>query len=90
MNPTNDVFEKRIAALEGGVAAVAASSGQSAQALALLSLCSVGDNIVSTSYLYGGTYNQLKVLFPRMGITTKFVQGDSAEAFAKAIDSKTK
>jgi len=90
MNPTNDVFEKRIAALEGGVAAVAASSGQSAQAMALLSLASVGDNIVSTSYLYGGTYNQLKVLFPRMGVTTKFVKGDKAEDFAKAIDAKTK
>ncbi|PWN93226.1 homocysteine synthase [Acaromyces ingoldii] len=90
MNPTNDVFEKRIAALEGGVAAVAASSGQSAQAMALLSLASVGDNIVSTSYLYGGTYNQLKVLFPRFGVTTKFVQGDKPEDFAKAIDAKTK
>jgi O-acetylhomoserine/O-acetylserine sulfhydrylase len=90
MNPTNDVFEKRIAALEGGVAAVAAASGQSAQAMALLSLASVGDNIVSTSYLYGGTYNQLKVLFPRMGVTTKFIKGDSAEDFAKAIDAKTK
>ncbi|UZJ57491.1 hypothetical protein CBS101457_006811 [Exobasidium rhododendri] len=90
MNPTNDVFEKRIAALEGGVAAVAAASGQSAQAMALLSLASVGDNIVSTSYLYGGTYNQLKVLFPRLGVTTKFVQGDKAEDFAKAIDAKTK
>jgi O-acetylhomoserine/O-acetylserine sulfhydrylase len=90
MNPTNDVFEKRMAALEGGVAAVAASSGQSAQAMALLALCSAGDNIVSTSYLYGGTYNQLKVLFPRMGITTNFVEGDKAADFAKAIDSKTK
>lgn len=90
MNPTNDVFEKRIAALEGGVAAVAAASGQSAQALAILSLAGAGDNIVSTSYLYGGTYNQLKVLFPRLGITTKFVNGDKPEDFAKAIDSKTK
>lgn len=90
MNPTNDVFEKRVAALEGGAAAVAASSGQSAQALALLALASVGDNIVSTSYLYGGTYNQLKVLFPRFGVTTKFVKGDKAEDFAKAIDAKTK
>lgn len=90
MNPTNDVFEKRIAALEGGVAAVAASSGQSAQALALLSLASAGDNIVSTSYLYGGTYNQLKVLFPRFGIQTKFINADKAEDFAKAIDARTK
>ncbi|KDN52761.1 lyase [Tilletiaria anomala UBC 951] len=90
MNPTNDVFEKRIAALEGGVAAVAAASGQSAQAMTILALASAGDNIVSTSNVYGGTYNQFKVLFPRMGVTTKFVKGDNPEDFAKAIDSKTK
>ncbi|PWN47164.1 homocysteine synthase [Violaceomyces palustris] len=90
MNPTNDVFEKRIAALEGGAAAVAAASGQSAQAMALLALASTGDNIVSSSYLYGGTYNAFAVLFPRMGITTKFVTGDKPEDFAKAIDSRTK
>ncbi|KAK0533585.1 Homocysteine/cysteine synthase [Tilletia horrida] len=90
MNPTNDVFEKRVAALEGGVAAVAAASGQSAQALALLSLAGNGDNIVASSFLYGGTYNQLKVLFPRWGVTTKFVNGLNPEDFAKAIDSKTK
>lgn len=63
MNPTNDVFEKRIAKLEGGAAAVAASSGQSAQFMAITTLASAGDNIVSTSYLYGGTYNQFKVRF---------------------------
>ncbi|CEH14856.1 o-acetylhomoserine-lyase [Ceraceosorus bombacis] len=90
MNPTTDVFEKRIAALEGGAAALATSSGQSAQAMAVLALAQAGDNIVSTSYLYGGTYNQFKVLFPRMGITTKFVKGDSPDDIAKAIDSKTK
>ncbi len=90
MNPTNDVFEKRIAALEGGVAAVAASSGQSAQAMALLALASAGDNIISTSYLYGGTYNQLKVLFPRLGVTTKFVKGDKPEDFGALIDERTK
>lgn len=90
MNPTVDVFEKRIAALEGGVAAVAASSGQSAQFMAIAALAHVGDNIVSTSNLYGGTYNQLKVMFPRLGITAKFVQGDKAEDFEKAIDDKTK
>ncbi|CAD6936187.1 unnamed protein product [Tilletia caries] len=90
MNPTNDVFEKRIAALEGGVAAVAAASGQSAQALALLSLAGQGDNIVSSSFLYGGSYNQLKVLFPRWGITTKFVKTLDPADFAKAIDEKTK
>ena len=90
MNPTVDVFEKRIAALEGGVAAVAASSGQSAQFMAIAALAHAGDNIVATSNLYGGTYNQLKVFLPRLGITTKFVAGDQAEDFAKAIDEKTK
>ncbi|KAJ9190972.1 hypothetical protein DTO166G4_5909 [Paecilomyces variotii] len=90
MNPTVDVFEKRIAALEGGVAAVAASSGQSAQFMAFAALAHAGDNIVATSNLYGGTYNQLKVLLPRLGITTKFVQGDKAEDIAAAIDDRTK
>lgn len=90
MNPTVDVFEKRIAALEGGVAAVAASSGQAAQFMAITALAHSGDNIVATSNLYGGTYNQLKVQFPRLGITTKFVDGDKAEDFAAAIDDKTK
>ncbi|OOF94431.1 hypothetical protein ASPCADRAFT_516666 [Aspergillus carbonarius ITEM 5010] len=90
MNPTVDVFEKRIAALEGGAAAVAASSGQAAQFMAISALAHVGDNIVSTSNLYGGTYNQFKVLFPRFGIKTKFVQGDSPEDIAAAIDDRTK
>jgi len=90
MNPTVDVFEKRIAALEGGVAALAASSGQSAQFMALAALCHAGDNIVSTSNLYGGTYNQFKVFMPRLGITTKFVQGDDPQDFKKLIDEKTK
>jgi len=90
MNPTVDVFEKRIAALEGGVAAVAASSGQAAQFMAFAALAQAGDNIVSTSNLYGGTYNQLKVLLPRFGIQTKFVKGDNAEDFKNAIDDKTK
>ncbi|SPQ27304.1 1e6bfde5-9b80-4b72-9310-8ec98359b8c7 [Thermothielavioides terrestris] len=90
MNPTVDVFEKRIAALEGGVAAVAASSGQAAQFMTIGALAHAGDNIVSTSNLYGGTYNQFKVLFSRFGITTKFVNGDKAEDFAAAIDDKTK
>lgn len=88
--PTVDVFEKRIAALEGGVAAVAASSGQSAQFMAISALAHAGDNIVSTSNLYGGTYNQFKILFPRLGITTKFVNGDKAEDIAAAIDDRTK
>jgi len=90
MNPTVDVFEKRIAALEGGVAAVAAASGQAAQFMTIAALAHAGDNIVATSNLYGGTYNQLKVLFPRLGITTKFVNGDSPADIAAAIDEKTK
>ncbi|KAJ2904960.1 O-acetylhomoserine (thiol)-lyase [Zalerion maritima] len=90
MNPTVDVFEKRIAALEGGVAAVAAASGQAAQFMTITALAHAGDNIVSTSNLYGGTYNQFKVLFPRLGITTKFVDGDKPEDLAAAIDDKTK
>lgn len=90
MNPTVDVFEKRIAALEGGVAALATSSGQAAQFIAIATLAHAGDNIVSTSNLYGGTYNQLKVMFPRLGITTKFINGDAPEDFKAAIDDKTK
>jgi O-acetylhomoserine/O-acetylserine sulfhydrylase len=90
MNPTVDVFERRIAALEGGMAAVAASSGQAAQFMVIAALAHAGDNIVSTSNLYGGTYNQLKVFLPRLGITTKFVKGDKPEDFAKAIDENTK
>jgi len=90
MNPTVDVFEKRIAALEGGVAALAASSGQAAQFMAITALAHAGDNIISTSNLYGGTYNQLKVFLPRLGINTKFVNGDKAEDFKAAIDDKTK
>lgn len=88
--PTVDVFEKRISALEGGVAAVAASSGQSAQFMAFAALAHAGDNIVSTSNLYGGTYNQLKVFLPRLGITTKFVKGDDPKEFERLIDDKTK
>ncbi|MEG3896570.1 MULTISPECIES: O-acetylhomoserine aminocarboxypropyltransferase/cysteine synthase [unclassified Microcoleus] len=89
-NPTTDVFEKRIAALEGGVAALATSSGQAAQLLAIANIAQAGDNIVSTSYLYGGTYNQFKVTFPRLGIQVKFVDGDEAEDFRQAIDDRTK
>ncbi len=90
MNPTTDVFEKRIAALEGGAAAVAVASGQAAQFLALATLAGAGDNIVATSFLYGGTYNQLKVALPRLGITTKFIAGDDPEAFRRAIDARTR
>lgn len=90
MNPTTDVFEKRVAALEGGVAALATSSGQAAQMLAITTICQSGDNIVSTSNLYGGTFNQFKVTFPRLGINVKFADGDEPAAFEKHIDSRTK
>lgn len=90
MNPTTDVFEKRIAALEGGVAALATASGQAAQFLTISNLAQAGDNIVSTSFLYGGTYNQFKVTLPRLGIGVKFVEGDAAEDFRQAIDERTK
>jgi O-acetylhomoserine (thiol)-lyase len=90
MNPTTDVFERRVAALEGGVAALATSSGQAAQFLALTTLAEAGDNIVSTSYLYGGTYNQFKVSFPRIGIEVRFAEGDDPETIARLIDERTK
>jgi O-acetylhomoserine (thiol)-lyase len=90
MNPTTDVFEKRIAALEGGVGALATSSGQAAQFLAISNIAQAGDNIVSTSLLYGGTYNQFKVTLPRLGIGVKLVDGDDVAALSKAIDGKTK
>ena len=90
MNPTTDVFEKRIAALEGGAAALATSSGQAAQMLAITTICQSGENIVSTSNLYGGTFNQFKVTFSRLGINVKFAEGDEPEAFEKHIDDKTK
>ena len=90
MNPTTDVFEKRIAALEGGVAALATSSGQAAQFIALNNILQSGDNFISTSFLYGGTYNQFKVAFKRLGIETRFAKGDSAEEFEKLIDKNTK
>lgn len=89
-NPTTDVFEKRIAALEGGVAALAVSSGQAAQFIALTNILQNGDNFVSTSFVYGGTYNQFKVQFKRLGIQVKFVNGDNPADFEKAIDEKTK
>lgn len=90
MNPTTDVFEKRIAALEGGVAALAVGSGQAAQFIALNNILQAGDNFVSTTFLYGGTYNQFKVAFKRLGIDVRFAEGDKAEAFEKLIDKKTK
>lgn len=90
MNPTTDVFEQRIAALEGGVAAVATASGQAAQLIAITTLARAGDNIVSTSYLYGGTYNQFKVALERLGIEVRFVSSDDPSDFAARIDDRTK
>jgi O-acetylhomoserine (thiol)-lyase len=90
MNPTNDVFEQRIAALEGGKAALAVASGSSAITYAILNIAGSGDEIVSASTLYGGTYNLFSVTFPRLGIKTVFVDPDDPENFRKAINEKTK
>ena len=90
MNPTTDVFEKRIAALEGGIAALATASGQAAQFIALTNILQVGDNFVTSPFLYGGTYNQFKVAFKRLGIEVRFAEDDTAESIEKHIDEKTK
>jgi O-acetylhomoserine (thiol)-lyase len=90
MNPTTDVFENRVASLEGGMAALATSSGQAAQFLALTALAGPGDEIVAASTLYGGTYTQLDVSFRRLGIDVKFVEPDDPENFRKAITPKTR
>jgi O-acetylhomoserine (thiol)-lyase len=90
MNPTTDVFEKRIAALEGGVAALAVGSGQAAQFIALNNILQAGDNFITTSFLYGGTYNQFKVAFKRLGIEVRFADGDDPASFENLIDTKTK
>ena len=90
MNPTTEVFEKRIAALEGGVTGLATSSGQAAQFIALNNILEAGDNFVSTSFLYGGTYNQFKVAFKRLGIEARFAKSDAVEDFEILIDEKTK
>ncbi|MET3979963.1 O-acetylhomoserine/O-acetylserine sulfhydrylase [Mucilaginibacter sp. UYP25] len=90
MNPTTDVFEKRIAALEGGIAALATASGQAAQFIALNNILQAGDNFVTSPFLYGGTYNQFKVAFKRLGIEVRFAEDDTAENIEKHIDSKTK
>lgn len=90
MNPTTDVFEKRVAALEGGVAAVATASGQSAQFLAINNLAQAGDNIVSSPNLYGGTYNQFKVAFKRLGVEVRFAKSNAPADYAALIDNKTK
>ncbi|HEX8531328.1 MAG TPA: O-acetylhomoserine aminocarboxypropyltransferase/cysteine synthase [Cytophagales bacterium] len=90
MNPTTDVFEKRVAALEGGVAALAVASGQAAQFIALTNILQAGDNFVSTSFLYGGTYNQFKVSFKRLGIEARFADGDKVESFEPLINDRTR
>ncbi len=90
MNPTTDVFEKRIAALEGGTNAVATASGQSAQFIALNNILRDGDSLVSSSYLYGGTHNQFKVSFKRLGIETRFADGNDVDSFESLIDETTK
>ena len=90
MNPTTDVFEKRIAALEGGVAAVAVASGQAAQFIALTNILEAGENFVAGANLYGGSYNQFKVSFKRLGIEARFAADSDAENIEKLIDDKTK
>ncbi|MHB0913828.1 MAG: homocysteine synthase [Armatimonadota bacterium] len=90
MNPTWDVLEKRVAALEGGLAALAVSSGQSAEALALLNIAKSGDEVVSSTSLYGGTYTLFKYTLARMGIEVKFVDSSDPENFRKAITNKTR
>src|SRR6202162_5343995 len=90
MNPTQDVFERRIAAIEGGTGALAVSSGQAAQAFAILNITRIGDEIVSANNLYGGTYEQFHYSFPKLGRTVKFVDSTDPQAFKKAITSKTR
>ena len=90
MNPTTDVFEKRIAALEGGVAALAVSSGHAAQFIAITNIAGSGDNIVTSPFLYGGTFNQFKVSFKNLGIEGRFAANLEIDSFEKLIDDKTK
>jgi O-acetylhomoserine (thiol)-lyase len=90
MNPTTDVFEQRMAALEGGTAALATSSGQAAQFLTIANILQAGENFVTSPYLYGGTYNQFKVSFKKLGIDVRFAEDDNPENFRKLIDDKTK
>src|SRR3954469_7916631 len=90
MNPTTDVLEQRIAALEGGVGALALASGQAAETLAILNIAGTGDNIVSSTDLYGGTYNLFRHTLPKIGITTRFVDARDYDGFRKAIDGRTK
>src|SRR5271154_7159006 len=90
MNPTTDVFEKRVAALEGGVAGLATASGQAAGALVVTTLARAGDEVVSTTSLYGGTYNLFHYTLPRLGITVKFVDADDFDGLRAAINDKTR
>ncbi len=90
MNPTTDVFEKRLAALEGGVAALGVASGHAAQFLAINNITTVGDNFVTTSFLYGGSFNQFKNSFKNIGVEARFADGDDISSFEKLIDDKTK
>lgn len=90
MNPTVGVFEERMAALEGGIGALAASSGHAAQMIALTTLVQTGENVVSSSSLYGGTYNQFKVTFKRFGIEVRFTEGNEPSNFERLLDDKTK
>ncbi|WP_367867152.1 O-acetylhomoserine aminocarboxypropyltransferase/cysteine synthase family protein [Pedobacter sp. WC2423] len=90
MNPTTDVFEKRVAALEGGVAGLAVASGQAAQFIALNNILEAGDNFVSSPHLYGGSYNQFKVAFKRLGIEVRFAETDDTQDFEAKIDKNTK
>ena len=90
MNPTTDVFERRIAAIEGGTGALAVASGQAAESFALLNITQPGDNIVSANNLYGGTYELFHYTFPKLSRTVKFVPSDKPEEFKKAIDSRTR
>ena len=89
-NPTNDIFERRIAAIEGGTAALATSSGQAAETFAILNITEVGDEIVSANNLYGGTYQLFHYTFPKLGRSVKFVNSAKPEEFRRAITSKTR
>ena len=89
-NPTADILEQRLASLEGGIAAVATSSGSAALATTLLTLLKTGDHIVASNSLYGGTYNLLNVTLPRYGITTTFVDPDDPDNFSQAINDNTR
>src|ERR1700686_5291651 len=90
MNPTTDVFEKRVAALEGGAAGLATASGQAAETLTITTLAAAGDEIISTTSLYGGTYNLFHYTLPRLGITVRFVDADDFDGLRAAINSKTR